>query len=519
MKRKATMHIQMAARFLLVRSSPSRVISVSQTRHLSTKAAQSVELTSERYPDVRRGNFSKLNPGHISFFESILGKNRVLTDRADVESYNVDWMKMVRGASEVVLKPKTTEEVSKILKFCNEENLAVCPQGGNTGLVGGSVPVFDEVILSTTLMNEIISIDEVSGVLVCQAGCILEVLDNYLSERGLIMPLDLGAKGSCNIGGNVSTNAGGIRLLRYGSLHGSVLGIEAVKADGEVIDCLSTLKKDNTGYHLKHLFIGSEGTLGVVTKVAIHCPPAPKAINLAFLGLQTFEDVLKTLQLAKHSLAEILSSCEMMDNTTMEAVTQNLKLKCPVEEYPFYMLIETSGSDSKHDEEKLSKFLEEAMSSNLVRDGTLTNEPSRIKSMWELRERMAEALQLDGHLYTCDVTVPLQHYYSLVPILKSHLQKSTALRISGFGHLGDGNLHLNVTSKQYEHDLDSLIESYVFKWTSQVRGSISAEHGIGFKKPKVMHYSKSQSAIGLMKQIKKLMDPKGILNPYKVLPE
>lgn len=208
-----------------------------------------------------------------------------MTDKSDLQSNNIDFMAAVRGYSQVLLKPRTTTEVSAILKYCNARKLAVCPQGGNTGLVGGSVPVFDEIILSTQLMNEIEHVDDVSGVLVCQAGCVLERLEERAAEHGLVMPIDLGAKGTCHIGGNVSTNAGGLRLLRYGNLHGNVLGVEAVKADGTILDLMSNFKKDNTGYHLKHLFIGSEGTLGVVTKVAIACPTASKAINVAFVGM------------------------------------------------------------------------------------------------------------------------------------------------------------------------------------------------------------------------------------------
>ncbi|XP_067006180.2 D-2-hydroxyglutarate dehydrogenase, mitochondrial isoform X2 [Anabrus simplex] len=483
------------------------------------RSSHQVELTSVRYPDVKRGNYAVLSDQHVQYFENILGKDRVITDESEVQSYNVDWMKMVRGASKVVLKPKSTEEVSAILKYCNDQTLAVCPQGGNTGLVGGSVPVFDEVIISTTLMNNIISLDEFSGVLVCQAGCILEALETYLSERGYIMPLDLGAKGSCHIGGNVSTNAGGIRLLRYGSLHGSVLGVEAVKADGEVIDCLSTLKKDNTGFHLKHLFIGSEGTLGLVTKVAIQCPPSPKAVNVAFLGLNTFDDVLKVSQAARHGLAEILSSCEMMDGSTMEAVTTNLQLRNPIGEHPFYVLLETSGSHGEHDEEKLSKFLEKYMSNGLVLDGTVASEPSRIQSIWEVRERVAEGLLADGCFIAYDVSVPLHAFYDIVPIMAKRLAGTSVKRCTGIGHIGDGNLHLNITSKEFDYEIHNLVEPFVFEWTSKLKGSVSAEHGIGFKKTKFIHYSKSESSLNLMKEIKKLMDPKGILNPYKVLPK
>uniref|UniRef100_UPI0029533A67 D-2-hydroxyglutarate dehydrogenase, mitochondrial-like n=1 Tax=Panthera onca TaxID=9690 RepID=UPI0029533A67 len=217
------------------------------------------------------------------------------------------------------------------LRHCHERNLAVNPQGGNTGMVGGSVPVFDEVILSTALMNQVISFHDMSGTLVCQAGCVLEDLSRHVEERGFVMPLDLGAKGSCHIGGNVATNAGGLRFLRYGSLHGTVLGLEAVLADGTVLNCLSTLRKDNTGYDLKQLFIGSEGTLGVITAVSILCPPKPRAVSVAFLGCPGFSEVLQTFTTCKGLLGEILSAYEFMDAECMWLVTHHLRLASPVQ--------------------------------------------------------------------------------------------------------------------------------------------------------------------------------------------
>lgn len=251
----------------------------------SSKGCRTVELTRVRYPDLKRGPYSNVTDTDISRFKEILpGAERVITDASELIGYNTDWLKTCRGSSQVLLQPKTTEEVSSILHHCHDNNLAVVPQGGNTGLVGGSVPVFDEVIISTQLMNDIISLDTLSGILICQAGCILGNLDSFVSDQGFTMPIDLGAKGSCHIGGNLATNAGGVRLLRYGSLHGSVLGLEAVLANGEVLDCLSSLRKDNTGYDLKQLFIGSEGTLGIITKAAILCPQKPKAVSVAFLG-------------------------------------------------------------------------------------------------------------------------------------------------------------------------------------------------------------------------------------------
>lgn len=475
------------------------------------------QLTKDRYPQVKRGSFSKLEQTHLQFFRDLLGSNRVITDEDECQSFNIDWIKNVRGYSQCILKPKSTEEVSKILAFCNNNRIAVCPQGGNTGLVGGSVPVFDEVVLWTGQMNKIINLDETSGVLVCQAGCILENLETFVGDRGLMIPLDLGAKGSCHIGGNVSTNAGGLRLVRYGNLHGSILGIEAVKADGEIVDCLSTLKKDNTGYHLKHLFIGSEGTLGIVTKVAIHCPSKPNAINVAFLGLKSFDDVLKTMKQAKRQLGEILSSCELIDEASLGLATGHLKLKCPLGVYPFYMLIETHGSNNEHDEEKMNTFLESIMADGLVEDGTTTNEVSKMNNIWALRERITEGSTHEGYIFKYDISLPTENFYSLVPIMKERMGESAKV-VCGYGHIGDGNIHLQVIVNEFTQDALNKIEPFIYEYTSKLKGSVSAEHGVGFRKPKYIHYSKSPEAIALMKELKTMMDPNGILNPYKVLP-
>ncbi|NWZ09069.1 D2HDH protein, partial [Agelaius phoeniceus] len=414
-------------------------------------------------------------------------------------------------------------------RYCHERNLAVNPQGGNTGLVGGSVPVFDEIILSTALMNQIISFDKVSGILVCQAGCVLERLSEYLEEQGFIMPLDLGAKGSCHIGGNVATNAGGLRLLRYGSLRGTVLGLEVVLADGSALDCLTSLRKDNTGYDLKQLFIGSEGTLGVITAVSILCPQKPKAVNVAFLGCQSFAKVLETFTTCRAMLGEILSAYEFMDEKCMELVETHLKLSSPVADSPFYVLIETSGSNSTHDEEKLNSFLERAMASGLVTDGTVATDEKKIKAsqcflshkslcvLWSLRERITEALTHEGYVYKYDISLPLGKLYELVTDMRARLGH-TAKNVVGYGHLGDGNLHLNITAESYSHSLLDAIEPFVYEWTARYSGSISAEHGLGFKKRHFIHYSKPRQAVLLMQQFKAMLDPKGILNPYKTLP-
>jgi len=423
-----------------------------QRRTFSTALGLSsqVKLTSERYPNLKRGNFASLNSEDIQAFQAILDPGRVVTAESEVSGYNEDWLRTVRGSSRCVLKPRDTAEVSEILAHCSRRGLAICPQGGNTGLVGGSVPVFDEVVLSTTLMNKIESVSSDSGVAVCQAGVVLEQLDTELASHGLMVPLDLGAKGSCHIGGNVSTNAGGLRLLRYGSLHGTVLGVEAVLASGEILDCLSSMKKDNTGYDLKHLLIGSEGTLGLVTRVSIACPTRPRSINLALLSLPSFQAVLRTFKESKAQLGEILSSCEFIDAGSMECVTTNLSLSCPLADNQFYMLIETSGSNSEHDEAKLTSFLENMMEAGVVEDGTVATAPSKQSEIWQLRERIAEALLKDGYCYKYDISLPLSVFYDSIRVMKERLG-SDVTRVVGYGHIGDGNMHLNITSPAVSH--------------------------------------------------------------------
>uniref|UniRef100_A0A672ZQK6 D-2-hydroxyglutarate dehydrogenase, mitochondrial n=1 Tax=Sphaeramia orbicularis TaxID=375764 RepID=A0A672ZQK6_9TELE len=371
-------------------------------------------------------------------------------------------------------------------------------------MVGGSVPVYDEIVLSTALMNNILTFDSVSGILTCQAGCVLENLSLYLDDRDYIMPLDLGAKGSCHIGGNVATNAGGLRLLRYGSLRGTVLGLEVVLADGRVLDCLATLRKDNTGYDLKQLFIGSEGTLGVITAVSILCPRKPKSINVVFLGCETFEQLLKTFQLCRGMLGEILSAFEFLDSECMRLLNTHLKLSNPISDCPFYIVIET-----------LHKFLEEAMTSSLVTDGTVATEDTKLKYRWN---RVTEALTHDGFTYKYDVSLPVEEIYQLVTDMRQHLGRR-AKSVVGYGHVGDGNLHLNITSPARDHALLSAIEPFVYEWTSRHHGSISAEHGLGLKKRNYIYYSKPRQTVALMGNIKTMLDPRGILNPYKTLPD
>ncbi|KAK9803284.1 hypothetical protein WJX72_007036 [[Myrmecia] bisecta] len=471
--------------------------------------------------DLENESAISLNEQDVEHFQSILGDAGVVTDQHSMQPYNRDWMGKYEGSSSLALRPKTTQQVSQILAHCNQRRLAVVPQGGNTGLVGGSIPVFDEVVLSTSAMRQITSFDEVSGVLVCQAGCVLEALDQHVAEHGFTMPLDLGAKGSCQIGGNVSTNAGGLRLLRYGSLHGTVLGLEAVLADGTVVDTLQTLRKDNTGYDLKQLFIGAEGTLGVVTAVSLLCPPRPPAVHAAYLAVPDFVTVQKTFRRARQRLGEVLSAFEFLDQQALDltlSVMPSVKNPLPDTQAPFYLVVETSGSNAAHDYEKLEGFLEEAFEEGLVTDGTIAQDSGQVASIWNLRENISVALQHKGPTYKYDLSMPVPEMYGLVEEMRARLAH-LPVTVVGYGHLGDGNLHLNIAAESYNEELRKQIEPYVYEWTAARRGSISAEHGLGAMKADCIGYSKAPAAVALMMQIKALFDPHKILNPYKVLPQ
>lgn len=509
------------------KSTPSRRENASEPGH-------KVKYTTDMYPSLKRDSrFSDITPDHIRFFKSALGDEAAVLDGVtkdatdDLEAFNSDWMRKYRGKTKLVLKPKSTQEVSKILKYCNDHKLAVVPQGGNSGLVGGSVPVFDEIVISISRMNNIRGFDDISGVLSVDAGVILEVADNFLAEHNHLFPLDLGAKGSCQIGGNVATNAGGLRLLRYGSLHGNVLGIEAVLPDGTIVDDLSLLRKNNTGYDLKQLFIGGEGTIGIITGVSVICPQRSKAVNVAYFGLESFEKVQAAFKEAKVQLGEILSAFELMDGPSQGFVHRVTGNKNPLEgEHPFYCLIETSGSNTEHDSEKLEKFLEHVMGEEIVSDGVLAQDETQVRSLWRWREGITEAIGHFGGTYKYDVSIPIQDLYQLVEDTRERLNSKNligdddsfpALGVVGYGHMGDSNLHLNVPVRRYTKEVEEAIEPWVYEWIQKRNGSISAEHGLGIAKKKYIGYSRSDNMIRLMKQIKDLYDPNGIMNPYKYI--
>ncbi|CAO3598351.1 unnamed protein product [Absidia cylindrospora] len=377
-------------------------------------------------------------------------------------------------------------------------------------------------------MNRVRSFDSVSGILTADAGCILEVLDNWLAEKGYMMPLDLAAKGSCHIGGNIATNAGGLRLLRYGSLHGTVLGLEVVLANGTILNNMSTLRKDNTGFDLKQLFIGSEGTIGVITGVSILTPLRSKAVNVALLGLNSFDDVQVAFKKSRIELSEILSAFEFWDIHSFQMFKKHFDHKEVMEkDYPFYILIETSGSNKDHDDQKLTTYLEQMMENGTAQDGVVAQDQQQMRDLWGIRDGLTEALGKEPAVYKYDISIPVAKIWDCTEDMRHHLKvggvfgepDSPVINVVAYGHIGDGNVHLNIVTKDLDTRVSDLIEPYLFEWVAKHQGSISAEHGLGVAKNEFLGYSKSPEMIDLMKTMKDMLDPKGILNPYKYLPQ
>ncbi|KAI1726728.1 FAD binding domain-containing protein [Ditylenchus destructor] len=461
--------------------------------------------------------FAQISDKDLQFFESILGRQNVKTN--DLDEYNVDFMKWYKGSSACVLTPENEAQISAILSRCNHENLAVVPQAGNTGLVGGSVPVHDEIVVSLKKLNKEYSLEAAAGILQCDAGFVLEELDAKVGDENYMMPIDLGAKGSCLIGGCVATNAGGIRLIRYGSLHANILALNVVIPDdkGTILRLGSSLRKDNADLHLKNLFIGSEGQLGIITRVAMLVAPRPASVHSAFLGTGSFHKCCEILRTAKQMLGEILSSFELMDSDTLSCIKQNTGMDNVIATNPaFNLLIETSGSNSEHDSAKMEKFLNHCIDDGLAEDGIMAESIADANYMWKLRENASLSLISDGYVYKFDLSLPLAHFYEIVEVIRKRLGDRVT-RVVGFGHVGDGNVHLNITAPSHSKEVYDILYPFIYEWVSTHGGSISAEHGIGRLKREDHRRFTSEKKLEINAAVKKVFDPRGILSPYKLI--
>jgi D-lactate dehydrogenase (cytochrome) len=465
-----------------------------------------------------------LAPELIDQFRKIVGDRHAITDATDIKAYVTEERNLFHGRSALVLRPGSTAEVSDICKLASAHNIALVPQGGNTGLVGGQTPHHGEVVVSLRRLDKIREVDTASNTMTCEAGVVLQIAQQRAAEVDRLFPLSLGAEGSCTIGGNLSTNAGGTAALAYGVAREMALGLEVVLADGRVLNALSKLKKDNTGYNLHNLFIGAEGTLGIITAATLKLFPKPRAVETAFVGLKSPEAALKLLAIAQGEAANALTSFELLSEMAVDfSIRHGIDVRDPLaEKHPWYVLMELSspGEDARA---PLEAILGRAMEEKIVDDAVIAANLTQRAGFWKLRDEMSSAQKPEGGSIKHDISVPV----AAVPAFITEANEAVVKLIPGarpvpFGHLGDGNLHYNVSQPIGANAADYLarwheMNAVVFAIVLRMGGSISAEHGIGVLKRDELPEVKDKTAIELMRAIKAMLDPHGIMNPGKVL--
>ena len=417
--------------------------------------------------------------------------------------------------AKVIVRPETTEEVSKILSICNQASQPLVVHGGLTGLVYGTRSSSDQLVLSLERMNEVEEIDPVGRTITCQSGVILQTIQEKAESENMIFPLDLGARGSCSIGGNISTNAGGNRVIRYGMTRESVLGIEAVTSDGTVLSSMNRMIKNNAGYDLKQLFIGTEGTLGIVTRCVLRLREAPISQNTALVGIKDFALIIKFLKHIDSGLGGNMSAFEVMWKEFYEMVTNFLdESSLPLEkDVPYYVLVESMGSDQTKDADHFEFLLSKALEDSIIINAVLAKSEKERLALWSLRDDVEKQAQY-GPTVMFDVSLPIKTMENYVSQVQDNLQQHwNEFHHIVWGHLADGNLHLVVGVGDLEPNTVKKIENSVYEPLKLIGGSISAEHGIGLEKKPYLHLSRSTEEINYMKALKNTFDPKGILNP------
>ena len=461
----------------------------------------------------------------LARFAAIVGEKYAITDPRDQAPYLVEMRDMFRGHTPMVLRPASVAQVAEILKLAGETETPIVPQGGNTGLVGGQTPLNNEIVLSLTRLDRIREVDPTSNTITCEAGVTLQRTREAAAAVDRLYPQLLPSEGTCTIGGNLSTNAGGTAALAYGIARSHVLGIEVVLADGRILHDLNKLKKDNTGYDLKNLFIGAEGTLGVITAAVLRLAPRPRSVETAFVGVPSPEAALALLTITAENAGGGVTSYELMPREGMEIVLHHADgcrdpLAAP---HPWYVLIELSSQSKSGLREVIEDVLAQGSERGLVVDATIAESLERVKAFWRIREMFGEAQRHAGGSIKHDVSVPV----ATVPaFLKDAHAAVIALipdaRPLPFGHLGDGNIHYNVSQPIGADKADFLkrwdeMNAAVFAVVKKYGGSISAEHGVGVLKRDLLPSVKDPVALDVMRSLKRMLDPKGILNPGKVL--
>ena len=459
----------------------------------------------------------------------ILEQKFILTADQDKAPYLTDWRKRYTGKALAVVLPKTAQEVAKIVQLCAANQIAVVPQGGHTGFCGGATPDDSgkQIVLNLKRMNTIREIDVANQTITLEAGCILQAVQEKAAEQDFLFPLSLGAEGSCMIGGNLATNAGGTNVLRYGNTRDLCLGLEVVTAQGEIWNGLKGLRKDNTGYDLRDLFIGSEGTLGIITAAVMKLYPLPISQWTTLVAADSVASTIALLNLFQKRATSLLTGFEMM---TQESLALNEKhfpqMANPLKGNPPYtVLIELSDHESEaHVRQLLETILEEAFEAGLIADAVIANSLAQANTFWQMREHITLAQAQEGANLKHDITIPLSVLESFIQETDTLMRlKYPGVRIINFGHLGDGNLHYNIAPplgvdpKAFNLANEKPIHELIYAQVERCQGSISAEHGVGQLKLDGLRAHKGEVAHDLMKTLKRALDPQNILNPHKVV--
>jgi len=436
------------------------------------------------------------------------------------EKYQHDWSADAPGIPGAVVRPSTTRALSEVLALCHGLDQSVVVQGGLTGLTGGGIPKSGEIAINLERMTGIEELDRDAMTMTVKAGTPLQVIQEAADEAGFIFPLDLGARGTCNIGGNISTNAGGNQVLRFGMTRNLVMGLEAVMADGTVISSMNKMLKNNAGYDLKHLFIGTEGTLGIVARAVLRLFPKAGSRCTALLALEKFDDVVSLMHKLTAEFSGNLSAFEVMWESYFHFITDNVDtIDSPLEQrYPLYVLTELEGSNAEKDQELFENTLADAMEEGLVVDALIANSEKDREGFWKIRDGVGEISAFIRDSANFDISVPISSMSAfLEQVEKEVVEAVPKAKIMVFGHIADSNLHFLCHSGS--HDDVKAMYDVVYKVVGDFNGSVSAEHGIGVQKIKYLHHSRNPEEIALMKTLKQALDPKGILNHGRVLPD
>jgi len=461
----------------------------------------------------------------INKFKKIVGNKNVITDEKDMGKYLKEWRGIYTGVAGAIVKPKSTKEVSSIIKYSYEKNIPCIPQGGNTGLVGGQIPFSkNHIVISLERISKIREINNVNHSITVEAGLILSNLQKICEENNLFFPLSLASEGSCSVGGNIATNAGGVAVLHYGNTRELVMGLEIVLPNGSVVNNLKTLVKDNTGYSLKDLFIGSEGTLGVITAATLKVFPKPKRVFTALIAVNSPKESIKILNYIKSNFSIPLTAFELMNNFSIELVKEHINdILIPIEKFKWLILIEFSSiEDSKDEKDKIESILNKILNENLAKDIFIAQSLKQTKNMWNIRESISEAQKKEGGSIKNDISIPIKDISKFISsAIKISKEVIPGSRCVVFGHIGDGNIHFNI-SQPVKADKNKFLKKEralrkeIINLTLDLKGSISAEHGIGItRKADLKKYMKKD--VEVFKSIKKSFDPKNIMNPGKVI--